>query len=267
MTENSSNIVPPNEVNETAMPSVDDFVNRRWDDARETLVKLAPDSVSSLESEHRPQVLGLDMPQQFTIGDRPKRILSKKWHRVLEACLELTMQSRNLQVAAISLTADACEGFSRTEAGMRADYHFRSWFIHVAALSERTCDVIRKTAEEYIAESGKRTEVTKRYQNKVYEQVTKHVDQQRNNFLHAKRSWASGSTEEGLWEGQVTEGMILVKFLEEFHYPTVGSHVMAGKYGGLVCGTSEMLSCIGKSLRKFELELAGYASYETESSG
>ena len=61
--------------------------------------------------------------------------------------------------------------------------------------------------------------------------------------------------------------MTPVKFLKEFHYPTVGSHVMAGKYGGFVCETSEMLSCIGKIIRKFELELASYVSYETECSG
>ena len=118
------------------MASIDAFVNHRWEDAKEALRKLDSDFVSRLESEHRLQTLGLGMPQQYSAGDRPKRLLSKKWHHLLEACLELTMQARNVQVAATSLTADENAGLSSYEAGTRADYHFRSWFIHATALTE-----------------------------------------------------------------------------------------------------------------------------------
>ena len=86
------------------MASLDDFVDHRWEDAKEELRKLESDFVSRLESEHRLQSLGLGMPQRHSAGDRPKRPLSKEWHHLLEACSELTMQAWNVQVAATSLT-------------------------------------------------------------------------------------------------------------------------------------------------------------------
>ena len=73
------------------------------------------------------------------------------------------MQAWNVQVAATSLTAKANVGMSSYEAGLRADYYFRSWFIHATALTERTDDVISKATDVYIAEPAKRKEVANRY--------------------------------------------------------------------------------------------------------
>ena len=129
------------------MPSIDDFVDHRWENAKDALRKLDGDFVSRLESEHRLQTLGLGMPQRYSAGKRPKQLLSKEWHHLLEACSELTMQAWNVQVAATSLTAKANVGMSSYEAGLRADYYFRSWFIHATALTKRTDDVIRKAAD------------------------------------------------------------------------------------------------------------------------
>ena len=98
--------------------SIDEFVNHRWKDAKESLRKLDSDFVSRLESEHRLQTLGLGMPQQYRAGDRPTQILSKKWHHLFEACSELIMQARNVQSAATSLTAKANVGMSSYEAGL-----------------------------------------------------------------------------------------------------------------------------------------------------
>ena len=204
------------------MASIDDYVSHRWEDAKEALRKLDGEFVNRSESEHRLQTLGLDMPQLYSAGDRPKRLLSKKWHHLLEACLELTMQAWNVQVAATSLTAKANVGMSSYEAGLRADYYFRSWFIHATALTERTDDVIRKATDVYIAEPAMRKEVAKRHKTSVYQQITNRIDRQRNDYVHARRSWAKALTEDQLWEGQVTIGMTPAKFLEEFHYPAQG---------------------------------------------
>ena len=239
------------------MTSIDDFVSHRWGDAKEALRKLDGDYVSRLESEHRLQTLGLGMPQHYSVGDSPKRLLSKKWHHLLEACLELTIQAWNVHVAAISLTAKANVGMSSYEAGLRADYHFRSWFIHATALTERTDDVIRKATDVYTAECAKRKEIAKQHQASVYQQITKRIDQQRNDYVHARRSWASGVTEDQLWEGQVTIGMTPTKFLDEFHYPAQGNDMMAGKYDGCVAETTKIFDCIGEILQKFEADLTG----------
>ena len=239
------------------MASIDDFVNHRWEDAKEALRKLDSDFVSELESEHRLQTLVLDMPQQYSAGNRPKRLLSRKWHHLLEACLELAMQAWNVRVAATSLTAEANAGLSIYEAGLRADYHFRSWFIHVAALTERTDDVIRKTADVYIAESGRSKELAKRHRTSVKQQITERISRQRNEYMHPKRSWASGITENQLWEGHVTIGMTPTKFLDEFHYPAQGKNMMVGKYDGYVDETRKILDCVGSILQKFETDLTG----------
>ena len=158
------------------MASLDDFVDHRWEDAKEELRKLDSDFVSRLESELRLQTLGLGMPQQYSTGKRPKQLLSKEWHHLLEACSELTMQAWNVQVAATSLTAKANVGMSSYEAGLRADYHFRSWFIHATALTERTDDVIRKAADVYIAEPAKSKEVAKRHKTSVCKLPTVSID-------------------------------------------------------------------------------------------
>ena len=238
------------------MASIDDFVSHRWADAKEALRKLDSDFVSRLESEHRLQTLGLGMPQQYSVGRSPKRPLSKKWHHLLEACSELAMQVWNVQAAAIGLTPEANTGQSSYEAGIRADYHFRSWFIHATALTERTDDMIRKTAEVYITEPEKRKEVTKSHQASVYQQITKYISRQRNDYVHPNRSWVSGHTEDGLWEGNVVIGMTPSKFLDEFHYPAQGKDLLVGKFDGYVVETAKILECIGEILKELEADIA-----------
>lgn len=238
------------------MASIDDFVGHRWEDAKEALRKLDGDFVSRLESEQGLQSLGLDMPQLYSARDRPKRLLSKKWHLLLEACSELVMQARNVQVAAISLTPEANTGLSSYEAGTRADYHFRSWFIHATALTGRTDEVIRKTADVCIPEHGTRSKVVKRHKTSVYQQITKHISTQRNDYVHPNRSWVSGITEDQLWEGHLAIGMTPTRFLDEFHYPAQGEDMMVRKFDGYVAETTRILDCLGEILQELEADIA-----------
>ena len=189
------------------LTTIDVFVNRRWGDAKEVLRGLDGDFVSRLESEQRLQTLGLDMPKAHGVGFTPKKRLSKQWHHLLEACLELTMQAWKVKVAADAMTPEANAELPPHEAGARSDYHFRSWFIHAQALTERASDVIRKTTEVYIAEATNRSEIAKRYTARVRQEISKIVDRQRNDYVHPRRSWASGITENQLWEGSVAAGV------------------------------------------------------------
>ena len=148
---------------------------------------------------------------------------------------------------------------SSYETGLRADYHFRSWFIHATALTERTEDVIRKTADVYIAESGHRTKVVERHKTSVYQQITERIRKQRNDYVHPNRSWASGITEDQLWEGHVAIGMTPTKFLDEFHYQVQGKVLIDGKYDGYAAETTLILDCIGFVLEDFEGDLRGLA--------
>ena len=71
------------------------------------LSKLDRDFISELESTVRLQAVGLTTPWEPDVGRRPRQRLSSKWHRLLEACLELTMQASILQVSAAS-TGSMC---------------------------------------------------------------------------------------------------------------------------------------------------------------
>ncbi len=235
--------------------SIDDFVNRRWTDAKRALRELDPDFVSSLESEHCLQLMGLSMPRQYGVEPRPDKSLSTEWHRLLEACHELTMQACSLQMAAVSMTADANRGMSQVEVGKRADYHFRSWFIHGFALAERTEDVIKKTADVYVDVTDDANEVTKRYHAQVTQRVTRRIKDQRNTYAHGgTRSWGSGITEDHLWEGMVTIRVTPKRFLAEFHYPAEADFVTTGKYDGYVEETEKILDCLGSILQELEMD-------------
>ena len=243
------------------MALMDDFVNHRWEDAKEALRKLDPDFVKRLESEHRLQTLGLDMPQQYSVGGSPRQLLSKKWHRLLEACLELTMQATYLLTAAQYLSAEANSALSSFEAGKRADYHFRSWFIHAKVLAERAADVISKTTEVYIADPKERPMITKSYKAGVYQEIAKRIKQPRDDYVHANRSWARSITEEKLWEGILTLGMTSQRFFDEFRYPDEGGKVKTGEYDLFIPETQRIFDCLGSILQGLELDLiSNYSS-------
>ena len=161
------------------MTSIDDFVDHRWEDAKEKLTALDPAFVSRLESEHRVQALGLGMPQRYGVAISPKRPLSTEWHRLLESCLELTMQVRCVQVAAAGLTPRANAGVSAHETGIQVDYHYRSWFIHATALYERTDDVINKTTNVYMPDRAAGNEMCASHREQLRQRVAMPIRKQR----------------------------------------------------------------------------------------
>ena len=235
------------------MGPMDGFVNRRWADAKATLRKLDEDFVDKLESEVRLGRVGLTTPWQPGIGRVPAQRLSTEWHRLLEACLELTMQESILKTSADGLTADANHGLPILEVGKHLDYHFRSWVIHVRTLVERTEEVIRWTTKVYMPDSEERTDLDKRLCGRVYEEVTQHISEQRNDYIHgARRSWGSGTTEDQLWESLVAMGMTPQNFLEEFRYPDIGNNVMSGKYREFVDATTIYCDRLGSILEELE---------------
>ncbi len=153
------------------------------------------------------------------------------------------------------MTAEENVGLASCEAGMRDDYHVRSWSIHAVTLAERTDSVIRQTSNVYIAETERRMEVGKLHSTNVYQKITKRIDKQRNEYVHPRRSWARGITEDQLWEGQVVIGMTPRRLLNEFYYPVQGDNMMLGKHDIFVGETNRILDCIGAILQEFEADL------------
>ena len=72
------------------MASIDDFLDRRWADAKEVLRNLDGDFVQRFESEVQLQALGLETPWAPNVDRVSLQRLASEWHRILEVCLELS---------------------------------------------------------------------------------------------------------------------------------------------------------------------------------
>ena len=238
------------------MPSINDFIDHRWTDAKEALRKLDEHFVSRLESEVRLRSAGLSAPWPSALDSPPKRRLPKHWHLLLEACLELTIQTSNLQVAATSLTVENLGSHSALEVGRRSNYHFRSWFVHAITLADQCKVVIARTARAYITDCTKVREVVNDRQEAVQEQIVRHLSEERNRYVQPGRgAWARGLTEDVLWESQVAAGMTPTRFLDEFHYPEEAPRAREGDFDPFVGATTTILERIGTILGDLEADI------------
>ena len=242
------------------MVTIEDFVSHRWEDAKAELKKRDPEFVGKAESEHRLNKLGLYAPQHpLGIEDFSIRRLSKPWHRLLEACFELTMQAEHVETAAVYLTACANRQLAHIEIGKRSSYHLRSWFIHAHTLGERTQSVIQKTAQVYVPDPKSVNKLASLYGKRAYQDIIGPIRSRRNQYAHGKtdqsRSWAKGITEDEGWEGLVAIGMTPQMHRTEFGYPTEANDVLSGKYEHFMDATTEIFGIVGSILHDLEAEI------------
>ena len=240
------------------MASIDDFIKHRWEDAKEALRGLDGEFVSKLESQCRLESLGLRMPRLYSVAQKkPMRLLSTEWHRLLGSCMELSTQTRNVQVAANGVTSEANSSLTSYEAGLRSTYYVRSWFIHANALAERAHDVIEKSVEAYISDSTAASEIRNRNQKTLRDQVFNEIKKLRNEFVHATGSEADELTKQQLWEGLVTIGMTPERILDEFFYEPQGRKAIQGQWDIVSNSTMLLLDFIGFILNDLEADIKG----------
>ena len=245
------------EVGRNSMPSIDDFVNHRWADAKDALRKLDPDFVSEVESTVRLQSVGLETPWELDVQRGPKRRLASEWHRLLEDCDELVRQTSILQTAKEHLVEDSDAGMSDVEVGKRFFYHMHSWFIHANTLAERTSEVIKRTAELFISDREACKKMTERYSDSVFHQVIKLVREERNEHAHGtSRSWSKNITKDDLWELGVAGGLTPRNAQEEFQYPTMGEIIKSGRYHRFADLTKTIFDRLGGILHELEEDIA-----------
>ncbi len=246
------------------MPSIDDFINHCWADAKEELRQLDPAFVSQFEHTVQLENLGLMTPWQLQADQSPKQRLASKWHRLLETCDEFAMQVSILRTATTSFIADSKNGeIPKVEAGMRFVYHGRSWVIHAEALAERTRDVINKTIELYIPDSKVGNNVAKRHRDSVYTQVTEYIKEQRNQYVHPSRALAKGITQNNMWEGCLALGITPPMKFHQFVFPVDGDKELFRIYDGLIDGTEQVCARIGSILHELEDDIIGYKAQYT----
>ena len=235
-------------------PTISEFIAQRWADAKTALRGLDPEFVSKIEGAVRLNKVGLVPPWPSSVKPEPRARLLKEWQALAEALFELEAQTDYVKIAAIGLSHSAHKAQSAGEAGKEAHYHFRSWCIHVAALAERVDFVIGKTVQVYMKVGYRK--LLGRYKNRVEDEVKKIVDRQRNEYLHGdQRSWASGITEDKMWELGIAVGLLPRTLLEEFEYPVEGAKVQSGKRAIFEALTEEALNRLGRMLHDLEVEL------------
>ena len=199
------------------MPSIDDFVNKRWADAKDKIRELDPSFVDEFESS--------DYPQELISSRVPGQRLSKKWRRLLEACLSLTDQAYIVVMATHYLNALVSEDLSPLLAGRQAVYHEYSWIIHINTLCERVDCVIKRATETYVPDHKIRTAIEKRHRETV-RVVRENVRELRNEMAHGdSRVGVERITNDRLWEGLIAAGLTAQVFLDEHHYPNMGDMV------------------------------------------
>ena len=241
------------------MASIDDFVYHRWADAKEALRELDPDFVRKLESTVRLQQSGLTPPWSPAMVERkPKQLLSREWHRLLEACHGLTMEALLLQGTAVDLTAATNTCLQPVESGRRFFHHLTSWFVQAITLTEYADKVIGSTVEVYLADCAKRATLVKFYQGRVYQEITKPIEKARNEFVHVKaRPWAGRTiTEDPGWEPSVAGGLTPQQALVKDIYPCFGDKVKSGEYNLFLTETTSILDCLGSILQELEPKIS-----------
>ena len=239
------------------MPSIDDFVNHRFADAKEKLRKLDPDYVGDTESIARLENLGLRSPLLPVDQRSPKRGLSTEWQRLLEDCHELSLQASIVQTAADYLIGDSDIGISSAETGRRFHYHMQSWYIHADTLADRTTSVIRKTIDLYESDGTTAKAMSERYESTVYDKVTKLVREERNQFGHGTtRSLGKAITEDGHWEGTVALGLTPSLYFDLIRDAEEWKELMTSAKDSLRRQNTTAFDMLGGILNELEQDLA-----------
>ena len=240
---------------------IDKFVENRWEDAKEALRQLDPEYVEKFENTVRLQRMELETPWTANPSDKPRRRLSKTWHVLLEGCQELVEQTMVLQTSADCLKRESFQNLLPQIAGSRADYHWRSWFIHSVALCERTEAVVRKTLDVYCQNLETKRELRERHVSAIRSGVKEYAVNKRDSYVHANRgSWSRGITKEQLWEGAISISIKPRQQLEQFWLPRHGQRAQNGEHDVFATFTHEIMIRLGDILKALEEDLAAVVS-------
>ena len=233
-------------------PTLSTFFSHVWERAKAELRELDPEFVSALEDEVQLNKEGLVAPSSATSEARPKRRLPGKWHQLLEACVELEIQADCLETASALLRPHSSENGAIAEAGRGAIHNWRSWFVHASALAEKAEVVILKTIALH---PGASRSMQKRFRQRVKDEITQYVTSQRQDYVHGRRSWAAGFTEDQLWERTVAEGLTPEMFFRDF-YPAEGKKQQSDPYRFLAERANQFIANLGVVLHELEVQIA-----------
>lgn len=245
---------------EHSAPTIDDFVDHRCQDAREALRELDPEFVNELEilvrseETHQPE-LSLAGPIKM-----PRRELSREWHKLLAACLDLTMQVEILRVPAHALDHRTVRQMGDDRIVATLDYHLRSFVVHARVLGKVSDLVIDTFISTRLAASiGNKgqTKLGKKYRDRVYSGITKHVNGLRNQIVHPGEGlWGQVITREHRWEGPIAIGFTPKMAIEQLVFVDFVQRAQEGGYDELNDVVDAFAQRLGLILHDLEQEVA-----------
>lgn len=235
---------------------IEHFVINRLAHAKEILSELDPNYVCMVESLAQSQSLKGKTLTEEIVKEFPRKRLNQGWHRLLESCTELYMQSRRLFITERWLDSTKYTGLSDKVAGVRFYCSSHLWFIHAFHLSERIQDVISKATRVYVKCSQQRIRLNNHYSNEVNEQIANWVECARHMFAHGNEgSSTQGITEDELWELGVVTGNTARKVIELYTHPARGRDMKQGKYSFIFAAATLIWSRIDTILQDLERDL------------
>ena len=224
----------------TGNATIEDFVSRRWAAAKAALTKRDSQFVTQIEEE---------------VDTQPTSRLSKEWHDLLESCHEMIFQADILGLNAAKLGPDSAkQGDPVVEAGMESTYHVRSWPAQALALKERVSRVVDTTVTIAGLEKEPGQDIIKEFRGRLDSQFSD-IEELRHQYLHARRSWGSGITEDQSWERAVALGFTPDVFLARFFYPAEAELWIAGHWARHIPLTQVHLREVGELLKDLERRL------------
>ena len=236
------------------MPSIDDFINRRWADAKEEMRGLDPNFVDELESS--------DYPEGLIRNRTPRQRLSTEWHRLLGYCCDLSARASLVEIAARSLKALADEVPQSEVAGRQASYHIASWIIYLNALCESVEKVIKGTTALYIYDKNVRKRKEQRYCDSA-NKYTKEIQKARNGFAHAGTLGGESITANSHWEAFIAVG-ITARMLQDDHYRQImEDELKQGDPNRYIDATERFLEHFGSILGELEKDIADQSALAT----
>lgn len=197
------------------------FIEHRWEEARETLRgRIDAGKFAALENEFTLHKVGLVAPSPLLASYRWPSLPSA-WHRLLEGCVELALSWHSMNVALTLLEPHNDRIDSNASSGKQATYHFRSWFTFARASAENLKSIVNQWIELRIDNANEAKKLKRTFGDKLSAEFTSRVENQRNSYLHAnQRSWATGITEDNLWEHGVFIRLNPEALLNGFVYPS-----------------------------------------------
>ncbi len=245
------------------MPTIDDFVNHRWADANEALrvqdpeyMKRVEDLVKQDESRNHLLYIPLEAKPPFEVNVTPRIPLSTEWHKLFEACNEITRQADIVLIIAASLTSHQMGQAPNDVAGRLFIYNFRSFPIHVKTLSEWANNLIKRTAETYTIKRRSSSILFKRYRRIIDREIADYLGRIRISNVHATDdNWSRSVTAEQNWEPAVALGQTPRIAHDVLLYPQQGREFKTGKYANFLNAAEMILNGIGGVLLTFEQDL------------